>query len=79
MVDTESSVDSAARSVQLAVADFAVAIFKAKSNHDALVIHRLIGELMLSLGAMEGAALEKADRLCGIKPSDRFAHWSSGE
>lgn len=60
----KSPVDRAAQSVQLAVADLAVAIFEAKTTADALVIHRQINNLILSLGAMESAALEKADRLC---------------
>lgn len=64
MVNTESPVDRAAQSVQMAVADFAIAIFEAKTAAAALVIHRQIGTLMLSLGAMENAALDKADRLC---------------
>lgn len=64
MAETDTPVDRAAKSVQMAVADFAVAIFEAKTTRAALIIRRQINELILSLGAMESAALEKADRLC---------------
>lgn len=61
----ESTSDRAAQAVHMAVADFFVAISTAKTNAEALALRNTIGVLVLSLGAAEDAAGQKADTLCG--------------
>lgn len=61
----KSVIEHAAQNVHLAVADFYLAIQDAKTTHDALALAHQLGVLGLCIGAVEDAALTRADGLCG--------------
>lgn len=66
IVAQESSAEHAGLSVHIAIADFMTALHDAKTPDDAFAIHRIVAEATVSLQAVESAALDRADALCGV-------------
>lgn len=64
MNERESSVERAAQSVHVAVADFVIAIQEARTSGDALMVRGVVAEVVGALLAAEDAALRRADALC---------------
>jgi hypothetical protein len=60
-------IDLAVRDVELAAADFMVAILAATTVDQCLRLRRRIEAATIVLNAMSSAALERADKLCQEK------------
>jgi len=66
MSEQQQRAERAAHAVQIAVADFRVALLECRNVTEALAIHQLVEECLASLDAMSASAAERADRLCGV-------------
>jgi len=62
-VPTHDPVDLAVRDVELAAADFMIAVFQVQTVDDALRLHRRIEAVIEVLNAVSSAAMERADRI----------------
>lgn len=72
-VEAESSVERAAQTIQIASADFYLALERAHTSKEALRIWALLSECVLAMQAAENAALTRADLLCGSPDYQRGA------
>lgn len=60
-VGREDPLERAAQNVHLAVADFTLGVLQATTPEELHQIHKMVSKLVLALGAVESAALARAD------------------